>query len=217
LNVIVNNGCIIRHISDTVHRKRRIKDMIIRRRKYLIDASFQMRFILVFVIISLLGSLAAIIVFNYYAMKELDGLMWSIHIRAQSTGEIFKPLFIKINIVSFVLVSVLLTVMALWMIRKASGPVYRMSQDVRKAAKGDLTVNISLRHGDQFKETAQDLDSMMKELRGKFKNINDHYMRISELLPSIGQAENNASVLPHIENIEKELKKFNTGTTGSSE
>ncbi|MBI4849972.1 MAG: methyl-accepting chemotaxis protein [Nitrospirae bacterium] len=188
--------------------------MKIRRRRYLIDASFQVKIILLFVVVSLLGSIAAAAVFNFFVRQELEGLMWSTHISAQTTGDILRPLFIKINITGFIFVSALLIIIALWMMRKSSGPLYRMSKDIAKAAKGDLTTEIALRGKDDFKDTAECLDSMLKELKERFRIINEKYTKVSEKLGDCDlqglKKEDLPTLLSRIESVEKELSRLTT-------
>lgn len=188
--------------------------MTFRRRKYLTDRGFQMRIILTFVLISFLVSIAAIACFNFFAMKKLEALMWSTHINVQSTGELFVPLFMKVNITGFIVVSILMIVAALLIIKKTSGPLFRMSKDIERATNGDLSVNISLRQKDEFKDIANDLDHVLHSIRERFQFINNQYSGISDNLDKIHQREADArdysAVFSGIERIEEKLEEFKT-------
>jgi len=186
--------------------------MQFRRRKYLIDTNYQIRIILTFVLISFLISIAAVVCFNFFAMKELETLMWSTHINVQSTGELIRPLFIKVNIAGFIVVSILIIAAAFMIIKRTSGPLYRMSNDIEKAAGGDLSVDISLRQKDEFKDIANDLDNVLQNLRARFQFVHDEYPAVSKNLPNIRQKEKDtkdySAVISDIERLEKKLEEF---------
>ncbi len=71
------------------------------RRRYIVDAGLQMKFIISFVLVSLLGSVAAVVAFNFFALRKMETLMLSTHISAKTTGELIGPLFVYVNIISF--------------------------------------------------------------------------------------------------------------------
>jgi methyl-accepting chemotaxis protein len=188
--------------------------MTFRRRKYLIDTHYQIRIILIFVLISFLVSIAAVACFNFFAIQELEMVMWSTHINVQSTGELVRPLFITVNTAGFIIVSLLIVAAALLIVRKTSGPLYRMSQDMERAAGGDLSLNISLRQKDEFKGIAEDLDNVMQSIRERFQFINEQYPGISNNLAKIQQKEIDPkdcrAVISDIERLEKKLEEFTT-------
>ena len=146
--------------------------MKFRRHRYLIDAVFQSKVILTFIAVSFLGSLVAVTLFNYITLKKLDVLMQSSHISVQSTGEIISPVFVQVSIVAFVFVAALMIITAMMIIRRVAKPLYNMSVDIKNAAHGDLTVEPSLKQKGEFRDTAVDLDLMLKSIRQKFKSIN---------------------------------------------
>ena len=186
--------------------------MKFRRRKYLIDTVFQTKIIITFVVLSLLGSFVAVTVFNFLALNKLDELLWSTHIRVQSTGEYLRPLFIKVNIISFIFISLLFIITAFLMIKKTSGPLFRMSKDISKVAAGDLTADISLRKGDDFRDVAYELDTMVKALRNRFSKLVEQYAICSVHLEKIDitdtQKRNLESLASQLETIKHELTKF---------
>ncbi|MBI4682078.1 MAG: methyl-accepting chemotaxis protein [Nitrospirae bacterium] len=138
--------------------------MKFRRRKYINDTKLQIKFVSAFVIVCLLCSILTSVVFNYLAMKKLESLMWSTHINIKSTDELLGPLFMNINIINFLFVAALLIITGLWLIRKITGPLYRMLKDVRKVASGDLSSGMTLRQNDELKDTAYELDAMVKSI-----------------------------------------------------
>jgi len=189
-----------------------------RRRRYLIDSSFQIKLILTFLLISLIGTLIVVAAFNSFALDELEKQIWSVHISAQSTGEILGPLFLRVNIASIVLVAALLIAGALISTKRTSGPLYRMSKDIRKIAGGDLSTTVSLREKDEFQEVAETLNSMAGTLRSEFTSIANTYTDISRQLAALerpGAAGEIApkdyeALLKDISRLEERLNRFET-------
>ena len=193
--------------------------MIFRRRKYLVNTGLQMKITLSFLAVSLFGSVAATIAFNYLAMKKLETVMWSTHINVKDTGEIIRPLFLYVNIIDFLFVFVLLTFAVLWMMRKTKGPLIRMSKDLMKVADGDLSVILALRRKDEFQDTAYELNCMISSMRDRFKKISKKHSYVSESITGLKYEINDPenvikicdSALENIKDIEEELMSFEIG------
>ncbi len=184
-----------------------------KRRKYITNAGLQMKVTLVFIAISLVGSIIATVAFNYFALKIFESLMWSTHISVKNTGELIGPLFVNVTIANIVFVSILLVFGVVWMMKLKSGPLFRMNNDIKKITNGDLSVNIILRQKDEFQDTAVELDNMVVKTRERFKKIIDKYADISRSLPAMNvegmNPQNNyKSVLENIEKLEADIGKF---------
>ncbi len=190
--------------------------MKFRRRKYINDRKFQMKFVIPFVIVSLSGAISATAIFNYLAVKEFENLMWSTHISVRTTDEVIRPLFINVNIINFLFVTALLIITGIWMIRKTSGPLYRMLKDVRKVASGDLSASITLRQKDWLQDIAYDLNTIVKSIKDRFITISGVYMDISKSIGGLKREHSDKetsikahdSILKKIEALETEIKRF---------
>ncbi len=190
--------------------------MKFRRWRYITDASYQLKSIFLFAIVSFLGSIVAVASFNFFALKKLETLIWSTHINVKTTGDIVNTVFIYVNISSFLFVSVLLIIASVGITKKTAGPLYRISKDIHKVTQGDLTTHIALRQKDEFQDVAYELDSMLQNIKERFNIIRNRYMNISGSLTGFnkktGAAETDIiilnSALLDIENIEKEISTF---------
>ncbi|MEF9427353.1 MAG: hypothetical protein L0956_09370 [Candidatus Mariimomonas ferrooxydans] len=190
--------------------------MKFRRRKFIVDKGLQIRFTLLFVLVSLLGSFAAVTAFNSLALRELEILKWSTHLNVKTTGEFLNHLFVYVNIADFMFVSVLLIIAGVWMKRKVSGPLYRMSKDIMSIAIGDLTTTIILRKKDDFKDVALELKIMVKGIRERFAVIKKTYTGLSKTIIKLKYeisdpkktTGNCSSILKDIESIKTEIKSF---------
>jgi methyl-accepting chemotaxis protein len=201
LNVILNKG---------------IVKMKIRRRIYITNAGMQFKYSFLFAFISLLGTIAAITVFNFYALKELEALKWSTHIKVTAIGEVIDHLFIAVGIADLIIVTVMLIIAGVFMVKKTSGPIYRMEKDILKFADGDLSTHIILRRKDEFKDTAFELDTMISYIRERFGGIIEKYPEISKSIEILDVVSNDReqtnkycdSILEQISDIEAELNGF---------
>jgi methyl-accepting chemotaxis protein len=169
-----------------------------------------MKVTLVFVSISMLGSMISTFAFNFFALRKFEMLMWSTHISVEDTGEIIRPLFIYINVANFLFVSIMLMIVIIWMMKINSGPIYRMNRDIKQIADGDLSVNITLRQKDEFQDIAAELNEMAGNIRDRFGLIIDKYEDISCSLPELknGAEGGYDPLLRNIGELEAEISKF---------
>lgn len=187
--------------------------MKFRRRRYIVDAELQLKLSLVFALSALTAGIAAAAAFNYFSLKKIEAVMWSTHIAVKDTGEVLGPVFLYTNIINFVFVFSMLIVTALWMMKKTSGPVGRMSRDMGRVADGDLSTEIALRQKDAFQDTAEELNNMVKHIRGWFINYRSRCRDISQLIAKLEKEVSSSgntgkicdSILDKIDSLEEDM------------
>jgi methyl-accepting chemotaxis protein len=190
--------------------------MKFRRRKYVINSGLQMRFSFLFIIVALLGNILAVGAFNMFSLKKLDAARWSTHLDVESTGELLYPVFLYVNIGAFLFITLLFIIIGAWMLRKTTGPLIRMSKDIKRVTEGDLSSQIVLRQKDEFKDVADELNIMTEKLRGRFINIKDKYASISQSVAMLEKGPGDKevtstafnSILKNIEGLEAEINEF---------
>ncbi|RMG02637.1 MAG: methyl-accepting chemotaxis protein [Nitrospirae bacterium] len=157
-----------------------------RRRNYFINRYFQGRFILLFVALASVGGIIAIGLFNYFAYKKLDDLLYSVHIPAKNINELISPDLIYANLFAFMFVLVVFFFAMNRLTIRITGPLYRIKKDLESIAGGDLSFNITLRYKDEFKDFAQELNVLVEKEREFFGRIKkeiemiDRYTREAE-------------------------------------
>ncbi len=159
-----------------------------RRRRYIVDTGFQGRFLLGFVAVALAGSIAATVFFIFSANQRLEKLQWSAFVTARSTVEVLEPLFIYVNLVAVVFVSVLLVVTWIWMMRKINGPLNGIVKNLKRVKEGDFSAAIILRRRDEFKDVAAGLNEMLDKTRERFSGFKAGYEEISQALADLEMA-----------------------------
>jgi len=135
-----------------------------------------------FVLVALTGSAVATALFNLFALRRLEVLRWSAFVPVQSTGEVLKPLFIYVNLFSLLFVAVLLVITGALMMRKVSGPIYRIAEELKMIGEGNLSSEIILRKRDEFRDVAIALNEMLEKLRVRFSELKERYEEISQQL-----------------------------------
>jgi methyl-accepting chemotaxis protein len=153
-----------------------------RRRKYIVSSGFQWKFVIVFVTVALMGSVAATVFFNFFALERLEELRWSAFVTAQSTSEVLRPFFISANLFSLIFILGLLVVTGAWMLRKVNGPIYRIMQDLKTIGEGNFSSAIILRQKDEFKDVAVALNEMLDGTRERFGDFRARHEEISQAL-----------------------------------
>ena len=188
--------------------------MLFRRRKYIVNAGMQMRYTLAFICIALIGQVCAVAFFNAMALKKIDAVMWSTHIDIKATDELLNPLFMQVNITAFLFIIAFLAVAGIWMMKKVTGPLYRISKDLNKFAQGDMSVHIELREKDEFQDVARELNDMMQRLREELVAIGEEYQSVSISLSSLedavtsGDTSHLKGLLKNLSELETHLEKF---------
>jgi len=188
--------------------------MKFRRRQYIVHAGLQMHYALIFIVIALIGNVCAVAVFNVYALKRLDDIRWSTHVDIESLAAVLTPLFLSVNVIMIIFLAIVLTIFGIWIIRKSSGPLYRMSKDLDTFAQGDMSARIELREKDEFQDVATELNDMMKRLRGELVAIGEQYQSVSLSLSSLedavksGDTSQLKELLKNLSELETHLEKF---------
>jgi len=152
---------------------------VFERKKYLIDMTFQGKFALVFAIAAVIGNVVSTAIFIILSREKLESLQWSVHVSAQSTGEIMQSLSIQVGIFNLILVLVLIFITGIWMMKKTRGPLYRISNDLEKVCAGDFSSPIVLRQKDEFKDVADALNDMIENTRARLNSFKNSYEDIS--------------------------------------
>jgi hypothetical protein len=75
-----------------------------RRRNYFIKKGFQGKFVLTFVLVSAIGGIIAIGVFNLLAYRKLDLMQYKIHIFTETTGQLLLRDILYANLLALVFV-----------------------------------------------------------------------------------------------------------------
>ncbi len=159
--------------------------MVKERRKsinFTIKRRMQLR-LLVRVMAVVLVSLGLVTVFFYlYADQEVGGSFKQFHINAR----IFLDFLLPAVIVAFFMGLIAAIGLAVFIPHKIAGPLYRIEKDLEdKVGSGDLTVNFTMRKGDEVGDLVGSINVMIERLRIKMGEVQG----LTEELKSLSQKE----------------------------
>ena len=160
----------------------------IKRRKYFIEKDAQGRFILRFVLLSVLGVLVAIVSFNILSNRRLDTVLFAMKLPEVSPGGILLKEMVYAFLISAVFIVVAFFITATRLFRKINGPLLKLASDVRRIAEGDLQTTIQLRRNDEFQGLAGDLNHMAVKLNGRLGPIKRAVSELSILAKAVHDA-----------------------------
>ncbi len=155
-----------------------------KRKSYYLKSSAQTTFILRFMLISIIGGIAAVTAFNLLAAKKIDSVLYSMRLPNISGGGLLwsEMLYTNLFITFFILLVLTITARGLYV--RINGPLRKMTNDITKVAAGDLSLAVSLRDKDEFKEFANELNTMVLSLNERFlaiKNASDQLIATTSL------------------------------------
>lgn len=133
-----------------------------RRRRYLIDRGFQLRFLFLFlggvlVIGGLSGGITYVVLHSI-----LTQWLYSSHFYQQSSGELFGPALLWINTGLSIGLMLLAVVSSALFLRRVDGSLSRMGSHLCDISRGRTPSVINFRGNDPLHETAEEFNSMIK-------------------------------------------------------
>jgi methyl-accepting chemotaxis protein len=180
-----------------------------RRRNYFTKKNFQSRFILRFLVISLIGSIVAVILFNIFSLNRIDSFLFSMRLPAASTGPLFFREAFWANSIALVFIFLVLVFAVEGLRNRITGALFRIRVDLSRLIKGDLGSRVVLREGEEFKDFADELNLMAIELSHRFADIKTNARQISRTVGDLRDAQEEAE--------RRELKRRLTEQVGSLE
>ncbi len=167
-----------------------------RRRTYLIDREFQLRFIFLF--LSAVAAVALLTGFLSYFMlsAEIERHLYSPHISFDGTGAILRPLETWINLGLALALTAVTCGMAIWYMRKTAGSLARFSAHLSLFKTGKIPGEIHFRKNDPLHEVAEDFNRMSDSLSSSRRDLRASLDAAVFLLDKLSSYENRADVAP---------------------
>ena len=85
-------------------------------------------------------------------------------------SDVSYDLIVRVSFVLFVTLLVI-AVFGVFFLHRVAGPVYRFRSILRRVSKGEVPDEFRLREGDFFTDTAEDLNQVLRKLRGRRQEI----------------------------------------------
>ena len=162
-----------------------------RRRTYIVDKHFQMRFIA-------LAVMTLVIVVNVVIITLLAQPLFE-----QQTSVVDTAI---LGIVELILVLGAYH-LGIRTSNRIAGPVYVMANSVRRLGDGDLAFQIRLRRDDYFKTFGEDMNASIERLRQRIVEIKQTTDALDAKLPDSGEARELS------DRLRRQLADFHTGSS----
>ena len=156
-----------------------------KRRHYVVDMDFQVRFIMKFVFAMMVGMTVSILLFNHLAVNALETLKWRMIIVERSLADVILPYMFYITVFAAVFTTFLLAVVSRFINRDIAGLIYRLRNDLGEVAKGNLGVRLGMRETDPFRDTTEALDRMIVSMRENMENTGEVFRDTKQIIDTI--------------------------------
>jgi methyl-accepting chemotaxis protein len=158
------------------------------RRKYFINRKFQTEFSLRFVLIIAAASISLLFFFLYNSRGTMTAGYNGSEVQLLQTGSYFLPSLIVSTIV-IVLFSSLTGVFAMvFLSHRIVGPLFRFQASLRELHSGDLTRRFNLRDRDQFKDLADQINTLSNVMDEKIGEIKKRAAELSVIIENMQSA-----------------------------
>ena len=157
------------------------------RKTYLIQRVFQAKFIIIFLLLLILGSVISGLILYSKANTHLGYHYGMAHIKLEKTGEILQPaLFLSYGI-SIVLIGIATIILTIYISHKVAGPLYRFERSAKEIGKGNLTLVTRIRESDQAKGLADAFSQMTMDLRAKLLEIDSDSKELNSIIDELNK------------------------------
>lgn len=172
-----------------------------------VNRAMQLRMIGKLICIILVSLLISGGVYYHYANQQITASFMLFHIKARN----FLDFLLPVVGISFVISLVVGTIASLFFPKNVAGPLYRIEEDVRRIAEGDLTVQINLRSGDEGGSLAEQLNKMVKLFRETIVSVQDPLRRAQKICgadPEMISAEHLTELQASLDQIAQQINKL---------
>jgi len=182
-------------------------DHINRRRNYYIKREFQRDFIMKFCLVVLAGAFMSGAIIYCMSMSTSTTSFENLRLVIRSTADYILPAVLLSGIVVIIVTGIAAVFITLMASHKIVGPLYRIEQDIKQFASGNLAQEFNLRQGDEVKPIAEALNSMAHCLRDEVGSLK---AAVAELESAAASAGAPAEVRDKIKDIKARIGRFRT-------
>ncbi len=152
-----------------------IKGSIGQRRRYFIKSTFNIKMLLLFIVILILGVIILGFELYIFSSSELETRLFQAHTRIMNSWEILLPTIILAMISVFILVFVITLFMIIYLSHKIAGPLYKFEMIADEIGNGNFKVNVKLRKKDELIPLQTAFENMLDNLHGKIMDFKRNF------------------------------------------
>ncbi len=154
------------------------------RKIYIVDKKFQYKFVLMLIFFIVLTVLTISFTTFYVVWQSVINEFFFVPEAAKKLGDIYLHTS-ELLIVPLAVLAVIGAVAGVFISHRIAGPVYRVKRVSEEIAKGNLSVSVKFRKGDELHDLADSMNSMISGIRTLVKedrNAIDKIAAVSEKL-----------------------------------
>ena len=160
-----------------------------RRRIYFIEKSFQLRFILKFCALVVVGGLITIGILYLFAMQSNTVAFVNSRVVVKTTADFILPILVQTVLIVMVIVGIATISVTLFFSHKVAGPLYHFKKTMKELEAGDFSIDFRIRNLDQLKDLADTFNNMIKKVREEIAGIKQKAGLLEGQLKEIGEGE----------------------------
>jgi len=179
-----------------------------RRSTYFIKKWFQIRFILKFVLLLIIGLAISATLLYFMSNQTITDTMKYGHLKSQlkCTYDLLLPSLIKTTLFSVLIVSLLGILLFAKTSHRLAGPLYRFEKGTERISQGDLTEKFKLRSYDEMTVLAEKFSQMTIALNQQIATIKSKTAELSALAQKL-ETKLDESGSPEAKKLSGELNK----------
>jgi len=155
-----------------------------KRRQYFIDKKLQMKYVILTLLLLLIYSILFVIILfvPYMIPVELGSTIEERTTAARMLLALHKSVWPSLGMVIIIMSGI-----SIFITHKIAGPVYRFKKTLAEISAGNLEVKIRLRKNDDLQDLAEDINSVVDELREFVKTLKDDYQTMTICIDQLEQ------------------------------
>ncbi len=139
------------------------------RKHYLILPSYQLKLVGFMSLIVFIGSILHGFFLYRITSKNIQEGFLSAHNRLRSTWEILKPAIVVTNGLSFLLMTIFILIITIFISHKVIGPIFKIAGHIKKLSSGSLNLPaLRLRQGDEGSVLCESVNKLQDKYRQRF-------------------------------------------------
>ena len=187
---------------------------IYKRRNYFIKKDFQLRFILKFCAIVLVGGALSASLLLLLNRDTLTSSFTDSRLTIQNTWTAILPDVLMTGIITLILITLAAIAVTLFVSHKIGGPLFRLEQEVREIGEGNLARKVRFREKDQITPLAEGVNRMAENLNKKVYGIQTG---LEHLIESARDRNAPRELIDALNNLQQEIQDNFTIEGGPTE
>jgi len=175
-----------------------------RRKDYFIKKEFQIRFIIKFCLLVILGTLILGSIVYLMSSSTVTTTFVGSRLKITNTGDFIMPVLLLGGAIVIIAIGLATIAVTLFTSHKIAGPLYHLEKDLDRLAQGDFGVRFDLRKNDELQRLRNGLNLMAKSLSSVMADVRKAVADIEPRLNGNAEAKNT------IEDLKKKISRFNS-------